>query len=738
MRRIEVYTPWREPLDALRRRHVPRDALERRLSEGAVGLAKGKPPLPLYLFGPRGVGKSHLLALARGAAEEKGLRVVHVPEDIPALRSADELLNRIAGRTTAHAPWERWDVSQPAQEPRAEAPFVVIIEALDRRLADLGPGPVGRSERQKLRGAWSNRRDLWLVASGIELDTSLTDVDEPFFGWFDAEHVPLFGREDAHRLLDATVPDAVRSEPHWPGRREALCALAGGSPRVLVTLADTCASPNAPEAATDALLAAVDRFTAHYQLRFHDLPPHGQHLVDALAAAPRELSPGELAAYLDNAPATVATQLRRLADDGVLTRREDGRSTWYSIAEPLFRFWLEYRTSPWPDTRVWIATTLLQQLFSPAEIVDRWWSATEDDLTGLAVAADTGSTKRKAIERVHAELAEALLTPDLTRIGQVLKKADQVQQRHRVERVALSVLSQRGSVDGLAWFAATAKTAARAATLQLAADLRRRQRLPRALFRSWLASLRPDRARTEDWATLSPVVLDALEATRSPGKPWELTLAEQAKLAKIPYLRVALLLRGRLHSHPAVLSPSSLVVADLDPTDQDLGQLLAAATERDDDALVARVLTQRAWTGPRAPLGRCPRPHREVLAHPDLLVRWMSDDLETRPGAHLLSWARSLANVDGSIFQNFLAALDRHAHQLVGSARDVQAGLTALGVAAPERLASVASAIGRAALGSTVARSAALARQLTNRSAGRLHPELDELVRVLSVQPKRP
>lgn len=61
---IDAYTPWREPAETLEQRHVARrEELDALLGAVRAFLA-GRRPLPIYLFGPRGSGKSHLLAMA--------------------------------------------------------------------------------------------------------------------------------------------------------------------------------------------------------------------------------------------------------------------------------------------------------------------------------------------------------------------------------------------------------------------------------------------------------------------------------------------------------------------------------------------------------------------------------------------------------------------------------------------------------------------------------------------------
>jgi hypothetical protein len=166
-----VYTPWREPLAELEARHVGR-AEERAAIRSAVkAWVAGQRPHPLYLFGPRGSGKSHLLSLALG--ELRGglhgeLRVLHVPEDVPAASSANELLARIARSDGgARGPVQ---VAPAGSIGRA----VVLIEALDVHLAEMS-----LDDRRELRRRWQDDGFL-VIATGRGLTDAFTSRDEPF------------------------------------------------------------------------------------------------------------------------------------------------------------------------------------------------------------------------------------------------------------------------------------------------------------------------------------------------------------------------------------------------------------------------------------------------------------------------------------------------------------------------------------------------------------------------------
>lgn len=723
--RLELYTPWREDARRLRERTVGREETLAGLVASMREFSEGGRPLHRYLFGPRGVGKSHVLALLRAELSALGLQVVWVPEDIPAIRRPEDLLRHIAEQHTGTAGWSSWGAKRADPLTRMTQRTVVVIEGLDRRLTELGNDAGGRELRQRLRAQWDHDSLLWVVGSGVELTTPLTDVKEPFFGWFHTEPILPLCDDDAGRLLDHVAGMADR--PSWPARRAALVALAGGSPRVLVTLAETCADPATPEAASEALLTAVERFTPHFQLRFRDLADQAQSVVDLLATAPREVSPGEIADRLGWEQATASKVAGRLHEDGVLSRHRSGAHVWYGIAEPLLRFWIEYRTGPWMRTRVALAANLLEAMFSPHQIV-AWWLDEDDTSPVVQRAVMAGKSARHAAAEVRERLRAAVGARDLATFQRSLQKLGPQGDSAR-SYAALRCVAATWP-EGLRAIAAAAPTGLLGPTATSAADLLAHEQTPRDVFRLWLRAIR----EVEDeraWRSVSALLLSALDATATAGSPWRLDPQERAQVAAYPFLRAALLQRGRLASHPPVLDPGDLAGVRLDPAHADLGQLLGAAMVRGHDGLAERVLEVGSGRA-LAPLGTNP-----VAAlpapRPELLVPWMLRDLASGQLslADALTWSRSFASISEASLKGVLAQLRSGARPEARTAWRAGEGLVALGLVAPDRLARVLAALPDE-LQQRFDHLVPFVDQLLEQSGGKLHPELARIRERLS------
>lgn len=396
-RRVDPFAPWHEGPSDLWARHVGQAELvavmRDVLSAWAVGRAPA--PLPLYLFGPRGSGKSHLLALARDEARRTlppGVRVRLVPEDAPQATTARELLDRI--RTSVG-----WSSGPPMPTPPGVVDLsgtVVFIESLDLHLESMG-----EQERRELRRVWQSTPFL-LLGTGRALGEAFTSHDTAFFGAFQAWPVGALGDVDAAELLDRTAGSKASASVDWPVTRRLLVLLAGGSPRVLVALGQSCAAR--PDAgAADHLVVVLRELTADYQLRFRNLSPQQQQILERMAFATGQLTPSALAAALGGTTTGISIQCRRMADAGVLAFDAVGRHTWYRVRDPLFRYWIELRSGPWAQSRIAAAVRGLE-----ATLRDDTSGAVGDApllvADGGAAGAWGASVPGEPAERRHAEL----------------------------------------------------------------------------------------------------------------------------------------------------------------------------------------------------------------------------------------------------------------------------------------------------------------------------------------------
>ena len=384
---LDPFTPWQEDPKALAARTVGPDAPQRWLLAACEEFLAGKRPTWCLVVGPRGSGKSHLLQLVRARISQDDA-VTWIGEDTATLADADALWARI---WRAEDPWG-W-VPAAVEAPRR----ILFVEGLDRLLGGLRP-----------EGRWTFRHHLqesgaFLV--GTAISAALAGQEgEAFFGQLDTWILEPLGVDDARALFVRVSGEEDRApSPASLTRREALVGMAGGSPRAVVTLAEAVRGTEAGTlGAAEGLLRAVQRLVTHYQQRFHDLPPLGQQILETLARAPRELTAGEVQRFTGATTPAISASARLLEAAGALRRSadpDDARVSRYALAEPLFRYWLEYRSTPsWSATRAAWLGRLLGEVLTREELTDVWWQAPEGEIRdAVATQGDASPLIQRAL-----------------------------------------------------------------------------------------------------------------------------------------------------------------------------------------------------------------------------------------------------------------------------------------------------------------------------------------------------
>jgi len=708
---VDLHAPWRLSADVLRAVHVGRFAELEALVEAGRRHAAGQPVLPVYLFGPRGVGKSHLLAVAWDRlGRESGLRVRYLPEDLPELRAPDALYRRMCAEAGG---WSRG--SGPAEGRR-----VALVDGLDRSLRALG-----RDGRRRLRALLTDDPDLLVMGAGTTLVSELVEADEAFFGAFDPWPVEELGWQDSLDLLSRVVDPA-------PGRarRRGFVHLAGGNPRALVAMAQVWrAEPTTWTART--LDGVMERLTGHYQQRLRALSPQAQELIHLLALSPREVAPGEVGATLGWSSAQTSTQARRLEAAGLLEVRSEGRRAWYSVREPLFRYWLEYRSEPPGSSRLTWTCDLLQDLCSLGELDELWLDGGDPDLSTAAarVVLTAGSTFlgrfRSADpterERLLCRWAEVPATndEDLIRTARGVFLIDAQACARLVGDGVDPATDRQDPIGAAARFLLDAANngAARSAMSRLLDELGQYAEAPRGSAdarRLWL---------------LGPA-LAVIWREADLGPPWRLSGDERAALARIPWLRCRHLVHGRREVHEPWLEEADLLGGRLDGA-LDWRQLLVAASCVGAGELARVVLrgVAPADLETQSWVPRCPRP-----GHPLRPAASQFADALQPPAlawGDWVGWAATLVHARQQAWDSLLARL-RAAEP--SASRFVRPegfpGLVAAWLQAPARAAELTEAL-RPVWGDWADRVPEAADSLAQGERGRLYDELGFLAQRL-------
>ncbi len=702
----DLHNCWREPADRLLWRHVGRAELLDQLLETAGSFLAGGKAKGVWLHGPPGSGRTHLLgvlhARLRAAAKAARVPVVRLSEDLPGHRGVEALLERIA-RAQDHAGWEHWP-GAAGPDPALVGRRVLLFDGMDRQLRSLGS--TGRKALKKALGS-----DVWIVGTGDSVPDELTSPTEPWRTRFKVVALTPLSDDQANDLLDRTGPE---DSAHL-GRRQSLVTLAGGVPRTLVALSQQVASD--PDATAGEYLSRVlDSGTPEFRLRYRGLSSQAQRVLERISEAPRALTPTELARHMGRSPSAISVLCNRLVDDGILARETRGRNSLYTVVDPLLRFWVESSGGAFDRSRVALVAGLLETAGNAPKREGEAAAATDTDWQDLL-----------------RELEPQLLRGDLDLARSGLKRAKALgPSSDLVLRLACALPDSRaGKLPMLGPLVVHSGDGALRAILDFALALRQGPDALVDAFERMIDLLAEELGEIEArgqagpefylrWLHLARLVMAVLGSARLPDEPF-LGLDAQEQLGRIPYLRTIFARRGWASDGPPLLSREAVIPWTPPGSDPSLDRLVGVFHVRGDAPRCANALALcRRYTG-RLPV--CTAPHLSAPGGADLIASMAG------PEGHGLQWAASFADADPGLFAAMLVRyVDMPATGELPQATLL--AVTTLATRSPERAEALLEALGddHDFLRNAVER---LQAQFQAASDGPLHAELLRLQDVL-------
>jgi AAA ATPase domain len=344
------FTPSAQEPEVLEQLFVQREPLLQDLVSDVKRAAQGKARRHRLLIGPRGIGKSHIVAMLSNrlnAQPVRGCEVVLVSEDLWGIRSFADLVREILG--TEQTPSDEL-AEQQLRAATANKLLVLIIENFDSVLSQINPSGVHR-----LRSVAEDCK-LLIVATAPQLFDQVSKSRDPFYGFFDIEHLDELSLENACSLLqkvaalrDDQALGAFLATDLAMARLQAIRALAGGHPRIWMLFAG-CISVQAMEELVPLFIETLDDLTPYYQSRVGALPPQQQAVVLALCKQPGALTNGMIAELAHIGERQSATITKQLVEKGFLRPAStsipsigDDRLSWWELREPLLRLSLDVK-----------------------------------------------------------------------------------------------------------------------------------------------------------------------------------------------------------------------------------------------------------------------------------------------------------------------------------------------------------------------------------------------------------
>jgi tetratricopeptide (TPR) repeat protein len=331
----------------------------------------------LLFIGLRGMGKTHFLSLiedeiAADPALAAKYLVARFPEESNrTLSFADFLLGLceiLAAAVSGEPLWAQLhakllteeddlaivDTLVPAlrkENQTRRRTLVIMLENLgeifSRQMKD-------RREVAALRKfLMDSKNGCLLIATAAMQFSGITSVDEPFYDFFDVQHLDHLSEDESIDLIRKNLEWEKREDllADFAGMRPRLLALyrmTGGNPRLTVMLSELI-SRDSVTRVRDQFRILLDRITPFYQDRLGSLPPQERALLETMAMMrDQEKTPASIGARMRMKTTHVSSLLKRLSVARLLRSSphpNDKRTSRYTISEGFFDIWLAMNLS---------------------------------------------------------------------------------------------------------------------------------------------------------------------------------------------------------------------------------------------------------------------------------------------------------------------------------------------------------------------------------------------------------
>ena len=350
----------------------------------------------ILLVGPRGAGKTHLLALAYHRLLEQ-LRVddacdhaviAVLNEEEWGVASYLDLVVRILRAVADQAPDLEAEIAkiygQFSKDPaEAEALALGLLRQCARgktllllceNLVDLFDGL--DDEGQKRWRATIQEDGNWaIVASTPSLFAALTLRDNPFYGFFTVRALEKIDFDTGLEVLAKKALHDGKAElatflrtPVGRARARAVHHLAAGNYRAYIVLSDFLDQESLEDLVAP-FMHMVDDLTPYYQDRMRQLPPAQRKIVEYLCLEGVPTAIKDIATPCLMSQQTAAKQIGELEAAGFVSRIRSGRNTFCELSEPLMRICIEVKDNKTQHFRLFVE--FLRHWFSTRELVRR-------------------------------------------------------------------------------------------------------------------------------------------------------------------------------------------------------------------------------------------------------------------------------------------------------------------------------------------------------------------------------
>ncbi len=375
------YTPSRQKVEFLEKTSVGRENLLKDLLASIKEQTQKKTHQHWLLIGPRGIGKSHIIALLNHRVKmtpklHAKWKPIWIPEEAAGILTLrdffekviriyiEEFKNEENNKEIENFEEILESTHQEINDRRAlnsmiaflmdwkkrnQWKILVFLENANRvignRIAKSLP------DEKWLRDLLMNKDLFLLTATSQSFFKQIENKDHPLFELFRIEMIEDFSFDESLELLikyaeEDERDDLVNQFKIKTNRIEALHTITGGNPRLLVMLYILIqTSISAIEDLENGFFDLLEELTPYFQSRTAQLNAQEEKVLVAFAEGPELLTPAEVGRKIRMPTNHVTANLKRLQSGGFIKRIEKpikGRKgTLYRLSETIYRYWYQ-------------------------------------------------------------------------------------------------------------------------------------------------------------------------------------------------------------------------------------------------------------------------------------------------------------------------------------------------------------------------------------------------------------